>query len=50
MFLPTEPLVTNPTWIVLIVLGLILFTPMVLDRRNIRAVVGLIVAGRLHWA
>lgn len=47
MFLPTEPLVTNPTWIVLIVLGLILFTPMVLERLKIPSIVGLIVAGML---
>ena len=47
MFLPTEPLVTNPTWIVLIVLGLILFTPMVLERLKIPSIVGLIVAGMI---
>ena len=47
MLLPTEPLITNPTWIVLVVLGLILFTPMVLERLKIPSIVGLIVAGML---
>lgn len=47
MPLPTEPLITNPTWIVFVVLSLILFTPMLLERLKIPSIVGLIVAGML---
>lgn len=37
--------ITNPTWIFLIVLGIILFFPMLLERLRIPSVVGLILAG-----
>ena len=47
MFLLAEPLITNPTWIVLIVLSLILFTPMLMERVKVPAIVGLILAGML---
>ncbi len=44
--MPQVPLpITDPTWIFLIVLGLILFTPMLLERLRIPAIVGLILAG-----
>lgn len=45
--LPTTALVTNPTWIVFIVLALILFTLMLLEKLRIPSIVGLIVAGML---
>lgn len=37
--------ITDPTWIFFVVLGVILFTPMLLERLRIPSIVGLIVAG-----
>ena len=41
------PIVDNPTWIFFIVLGVILFAPMLMRRLHVPSVVGLIVAGVL---
>ena len=40
-------MVTDPTWIFLIVLGIILFAPMLLERLRIPSIVGMIFAGVL---
>lgn len=40
-------LITDPTWIFLIVLGIILFAPMLLERLRIPSIVGMIFAGVL---
>lgn len=40
-------LITDPTWIFLIVLGIILFAPMLLERLRIPSIVGMIFAGIL---
>ena len=37
--------ITDPTWIFFVVLGVILFTPMLLERLRIPSIVGLIVVG-----
>lgn len=44
MSVPHLP-VTDPTWIFFIVLGIILFMPMLLERLRVPSIVGLIVAG-----
>ncbi|MBQ7635253.1 MAG: cation:proton antiporter [Bacteroidaceae bacterium] len=41
------PIVTDPTWIFFIVLGVILFAPMLMRRLHIPSVVGMILAGVL---
>lgn len=41
------PIVSDPTWIFFIVLGVILFAPMLMSRLHIPSVVGMIVAGVL---
>ena len=37
--------ITDPTWIFFVVLGVILFTPMLLERLRVPSIVGLIVVG-----
>ena len=41
------PIISDPTWIFFIVLGVILFAPMLMSRLHIPSVVGMIVAGIL---
>ena len=41
------PLITDPTWIFFLVLSIILFAPILLNRLHIPNVVGLIIAGIL---
>ena len=37
--------ITDPTWIFFVVLGVILFAPMLLERLRIPSIVGMILAG-----
>ena len=41
--------ITDPTWIFLLVLLIILFAPILLNKLRIPHIIGMILAGACHW-